>query len=121
MRKFTPRKDDSDWSASNIKRVEKLIKENRMTSNGMRMVESARRSGRWKPVEPPVVNFEPSDEFLKVLAENPKAEMNFHQLSGRHRKEYTGWINTAKREETRKRRIDESVKLLEKAMKLGLK
>ena len=45
LRKFTPRKDDSKWSELNKKRVEKMIREKRMTSAGMAKIEVARQSG----------------------------------------------------------------------------
>lgn len=46
-RRFTPRKPDSNWSASNCRRVERLIEAGRMTEHGLALVEAARRSGRW--------------------------------------------------------------------------
>ena len=46
-RKFTPRKDNSSWSESNRKRVEKLIAQKRMTEHGLARVAAARASGTW--------------------------------------------------------------------------
>ena len=121
MRKFTPRKDSSLWSASNRKRVEKLIREDRMTPSGMRKVEVAKRTGRWIPPDRPEIIFKPPAEFINALRENPIAKLNYEGLSQTHQKEYIGWIITAKREETRQRRIRESLTLLQEGKTLGLK
>jgi uncharacterized protein YdeI (YjbR/CyaY-like superfamily) len=59
--------------------------------------------------------------FSKALKKNKKAKVNFEELPPSQRKYYIGWIVTAKREETIAKRIEESVKLLEQGIKLGLK
>ena len=77
-RKFTPRKDDAKWSVSNKARVEKIIREGRMTEVGMAKVESAKRSGAWdNPVNKPVFDLTMPPEFEKALQENPAASGAF--------------------------------------------
>ena len=56
-----------------------------------------------------------------ALRTNPKAWMSFQALSAGNRRDYVVWIHTAKRPETRKRRIREAIELLSAGRKLGLK
>lgn len=120
-RRFTPRKDGSKWSSSNKRRVEKTIRDGRMTEFGLAKVEAARRSGIWeidpRPLTSPVV---PKD-LSEALARNGKARHFFESLAPTYQKHFIGWIVTAKRPETRAKRIKESVALLASGQKLGLK
>ena len=121
-RKFTPRKPDSQWSQSNINRVEKMITAGLITEHGMSLVAAAKRSGSWdNPVTPPELSFDLPPEFSAALDENKKAHENFEKLAKTYKKQYIGWIATAKRAETREKRIRESIELLEKGQKLGLR
>jgi uncharacterized protein YdeI (YjbR/CyaY-like superfamily) len=121
-RKFTPRKPGSKWSASNIKRVEAMIAKGYMTKYGLRLVEAAKSNGHWgNPVQRPQLEFKLPAEFTKALAQNPKARETFEKLALSHQKQYIGWIEVAKRPDTKARRIAESIQLLERGEKLGLK
>jgi len=60
-------------------------------------------------------------ELAKELAKNKKAKENFDKLAPSYRRQYIGWIAVAKRAETKKRRIEESIALLEKGKRLGMK
>jgi len=121
-RKFTPRKEKSVWSESNKKRVKELLKEGRMKPAGLRLVEAAKQNGNWdKVITPPQFDLTMPVEFDHVLKKHPQAGEYFNSLSKRHQKEYLLWIKTAKREETRKNRIEKSVELLLDKRKLGLK
>lgn len=122
MRKFTPRKETSVWSASNRIRVEKLIREKRMTRFGLRLVNAAKENGRWdQPAQLPEVSLEVHTEFREAMDLTPEAKRCFQQLAASHKKEYIVWINMAKRDDTRSRRIKEAVELLARGDKLGLK
>jgi uncharacterized protein YdeI (YjbR/CyaY-like superfamily) len=120
-RKFTPRKANSSWSEANKKRVRKMIKEGMMTEGGLAKIREAKESGVWlkttparkEPVIPPYIK--------EVLKKNRKALENFYNLAKSYRRQYVGWITSAKREETRRRRLDEAIRLLEKDEKLGMK
>lgn len=120
-RKFTPRKDSSKWSELNKKRVAKLIKDNRMTEMGLAKIETAKRNGCWDKQNRPNIQFDIPKEFQSALNQNKKARENFNQLSPTCQKQYIGWIVVAKRQETKERRIKESIDLLEKGQKLGLR
>ncbi len=121
IRKFTPRKDNSKWSESNKRRVEKLIKENRMTAIGLEKIEIAKHTGQWDKPDRPDIQFDLSQEFQRALAQNKKARDNFERLAPTYQKQYIGWVAVAKRQKTKEKRIKESLELLEKGQKLGLK
>ena len=121
-RKFTPRKDDSKWSLVNKKRVEQLIQDGLMTEHGLKKVEAAKRSGHWDaPGQKPKMDFKMPAAFAEALKKDPQAEAAYYNLAPSHQKQYLGWIVTAKRAETRERRIAESIQLLREGKKLGLR
>ncbi|MEJ2759331.1 MAG: YdeI/OmpD-associated family protein [Anaerolineales bacterium] len=112
-RKFTPRKPESRWSPSNIRRVEKMIAAGKMTEHGLALVEAAKQSGSWdNPVTKPELDFTIPDAFAQALEQNPQARETFESLAPTYQKQYLAWIITAKRPETKARRIEESVRLL---------
>lgn len=117
-RKFTPRTDNANWSAVNRRRVAKCIKEGRMTEFGMTKIHF-NNPPKGPPKIPKVIPVPPFME--KALRANPPAWKNFNALPPSHRRSYTGWITFAKQEETRKRRLDEAIRMLMKNERLGLK
>jgi hypothetical protein len=72
-----------------------------------------------EPDDEPRVVEEPSD-FAALLAANPRARAAFDALSYTHRKEYVRWITDAKRDETRQRRLQRSIDLLQQGTKTPL-
>jgi uncharacterized protein YdeI (YjbR/CyaY-like superfamily) len=120
-RKFTPRKDNSQWSSTNKKRVEKIINERRMTQFGLCKVKAAKKSGNWNLQSGPPIHMAIPTELSKVLSENSKAKIFFEQLAPTYQKHFIAWIAAAKRAETKAKRVTESVILLEKGERLGLK
>jgi uncharacterized protein YdeI (YjbR/CyaY-like superfamily) len=120
-RKFTPRSDKSKWSPLNKKRAGKMIKKGRMTEAGLAKINTAKEIGLWDKDDRPRISLDIPPEFAKALARNKKAKESFDKLAPTYRKHYMGWISIAKRPETKKRRIKESIALLEKGQKLGLK
>jgi uncharacterized protein YdeI (YjbR/CyaY-like superfamily) len=120
-RKFTPRRGRSKWSALNKKRAEKMVRQHKMTEAGLAKIKAAKKSGLWDEDPRPAISFDVPPELAKALTHNKKAKANFEKLAPTYRKHYIGWITVAKRAETKKRRIAESIALLEKGEKLGLK
>ncbi|SPE51036.1 conserved hypothetical protein [Verrucomicrobia bacterium] len=120
-RKFTPRKDDSGWSNTNKRRVQKIIQEGKMTEFGLAKVEAAKRSGRWERDPRPVINLDVPRDLSEALARNTNAKDFFEKLAPAYRKQFIGWIVTAKRPETRAKRLEQCLALLAKGEKLGLK
>ncbi len=120
-RKFTPRTGTAVWSASNKARVEKMVREGRMTEAGQRVIDEAKRNGSWDRVPAGRQPWEMPPEFEAALAANQAARANFEKLAPSHRKQYIGWIATARQSETRARRSAEAVGLLARNEKLGMK
>ena len=120
-RKFTPRKNDSRWSNANKKRVEKIIKDGKMTELGLAKVQAAKKSGNWKQDPRPMISMKIPADLAAALMRNKKARDFFEKLAPTYRKHFIGWIANAKRQETKVKRIKESLALLEKGKKLGLK
>ncbi len=120
-RKFTPRKSSSSWSESNKKRAEKMIRERRMTEAGMARIREARESGEWSRVREASKELAVPSFIQEALAENEKARAFFDSLANSYKRQIVGWVSSAKKEETRARRLTEVIGLLEKNQKLGLK
>jgi uncharacterized protein YdeI (YjbR/CyaY-like superfamily) len=121
VRKFTPRRVGSLWSQLNKERVARLIAGGRMTPHGLALVEAARRTGRWAQDPRAVLSFDMPAEFAAALEQNKKARAFFDQLAPSCRKHYLGWIASAKRPETRTRRVQEALTRLTAGRKLGMK
>jgi uncharacterized protein YdeI (YjbR/CyaY-like superfamily) len=122
VRKFTPRKMDSQWSSTNKERVKRMINNGLMTEFGLKKIEAAKQAGIWdKPEQKPELTYKIPDEFKKALKKNKKAQDTFSKLAPTYQKQYLGWIEVAKRPETKDKRIKESVRLLAEGKKLGLK
>jgi uncharacterized protein YdeI (YjbR/CyaY-like superfamily) len=121
VRKFTPRKPDSLWSELNKQRVEKIMKEGKMTEHGLVKIEAAKGSLLWDKRDRPQIKFDMPAELEKALKKNKKARDFFEQLAPTYKKQFIGWIKMAKREETKIKRLKETIEKLEKGEKLGLK
>lgn len=118
--KFTPRKAKSKWSPSNIERMSKLIDSGQMTDAGLSTFDMSLLDAQPKPASPKRAPRLPP--YMKqALMTNPRAWENFQKLAPSHRRNYILWITSAKREETREKRLREAIALLEKNEKLGLK
>ncbi|UCD97142.1 MAG: YdeI/OmpD-associated family protein [Candidatus Bathyarchaeota archaeon] len=121
IQKFSPRKTGSTWSELNKKRAETMISEGKMTEAGLIKIEDAKKSGEWfrNPISKGSLAV-PS--FIQAaLNGNLKAKKNFDRLAPTYKRHYIGWITSAKKEETRRRRLKEALELLEQNKKLGLK
>jgi uncharacterized protein YdeI (YjbR/CyaY-like superfamily) len=114
-RKFTPRKPTSKWSDSNRKRWTELNAAGLLTAAGKSAAPSSSRSA-----EPPAIPELPA-YLARSLKASRKAWASFQALPPSHRRQYVMWIHSAKRPETRERRIQQSIAMLEDGKTLGLK
>jgi uncharacterized protein YdeI (YjbR/CyaY-like superfamily) len=122
MRKFTPRKASSTWSERNKAHVERLIQEGKMTAAGIRSMEVARANGMWdKGIQIPAVDDTLPGPLLSAFQTNPLARDHYFRMGSKSQKQFNIWINMAKRAETVRKRVDESIHLLERGEELGLK
>jgi uncharacterized protein YdeI (YjbR/CyaY-like superfamily) len=120
-RRFTPRKPDSKWSESNKKRAEKMITQGRMTKAGLELINQAKQRGQWSQNSLPQREISVPKYIEHPLGSNEKALINFIKLAPSYRRRYIGWVDSAKKEETRKRRLAEVIGVLERNEKLGIK
>jgi uncharacterized protein YdeI (YjbR/CyaY-like superfamily) len=116
-RKFVPRVSTGHWSAINIARVRRLKREGRMTAVGLAKMEKGVRP--YVPLAKRRMAI-PADLRL-ALARNAKARGNFERLAPSYRRHYVAWIATAKKEETRARRLRNVLASLAKNKKPGEK
>ena len=110
--KYTPRSERSVWSASNKARVERLIAEGLMATAGLAKVEAAKRNGSWDKlddVERIGRGAEVPDDLAIALAEAPRAREAFDKRPPSEKKLWGYWVLSAKRPETRARRVAETV------------
>lgn len=112
MQKWTPRKAGSVWSAANKARVARLAAAGRMAAAGLAKVEAARGDGSWdklNTVEGLVRTAAVPKDLQTALAEDPAVLEKFERLAPSRRKLWTWWVISAKRPETRARRIAATV------------
>ena len=120
-RKFTPRKPDSKWSELNKKRANKMIDQGKMTKAGLVLINEARDRGQWLKSHQPKKDLAIPQYIEHALQSNNRALSNFRKLAPSYKRQFVGWVDSAKKEETRRRRLAEVIRILEKNEKLGMK
>lgn len=110
--RFSRRRTRSAWSRRNVGIAERLIEEGRMKRPGLMEVERAQEDGRWKAAYAGAADIEVPKELAIALAASPSAEGMFKALSSQNRYAILYRIATAKRPETRRRRIERFVAML---------
>lgn len=106
----SPRKAKSNWSKINKDRAERMMKEGLMAEAGQKMIELAKKTGTWHALDQINELKLPSD-LTKALAKNKKAKEFFELFPPSAKKGILEWIQNAKTEETRNKRIVETVAL----------
>ena len=118
LQKFTPRGAKSIWSKINTEKAEKLIKSGDMKPAGLKVIAAAKQDGRWDAAYESQKNISVPDDFQAELDKNPKAKAFFATLNGVNRYAILFRIHNAKKAETRVRRIQQFVEMLERGEKL---
>lgn len=108
--RFSPRRRGSVWSLLNRERAERLIGAGLMAEAGLRAVEEAKGSGMWDAAYTSRVEPEVPEDLSEALKENAEAWRNFEAFSNSAKLMYVRWVEGAKREGTRARRISEVVR-----------
>ncbi|MEY2817990.1 MAG: hypothetical protein RL275_1453 [Chloroflexota bacterium] len=114
LQKFTPRRSKSIWSKINVEKVAGLIASGEMKPAGLKAVEAAKQDGRWAAAYSSQKNMEVPADFQSALNKNKKAKAFFETLTGSIRYSFLFRIETAKKAETREKRIRQFVEMLEK-------
>jgi len=110
--RFTPRRKRSAWSRRNTGIAERLRAEGRMHPAGQAEVERAKADGRWEAAYAGPATMEVPPDLIEALAAEPKAQAMFETLNSQNRYAILYRIGTAKRADTRARRIREFVAML---------
>jgi uncharacterized protein YdeI (YjbR/CyaY-like superfamily) len=115
-RKFTPRKPESKWSTANRQRYAKMQAAGLLAPAGRKRSPTARSGDAPRPDLSSLPVY-----FERALKTNPTAWEFFQQLAVSYRRTYVAWIEAAKTEPTRQRRLSEALDRLAAGQKLGLK
>lgn len=114
LQRLTPRKPGSSWSARNREHVDRLIAEGRMTPAGLSHVEAARADGRWESAYAGSAGMVIPQDFLDALEASPAAKMFFATLDRKNLYAIYYRLQTAKRPETREKRMADILARLER-------
>lgn len=113
LQRFTPRRPRSKWSRINRDKVERLIAEGRMRPAGLEQVALAKADGRWEAAYEGQARATVPADLQRELDARPKARQNFEQLSSQNRYAILYRLQDAKRPETRARRLEKFIAMLE--------
>jgi uncharacterized protein YdeI (YjbR/CyaY-like superfamily) len=110
--RFTPRRRRSAWSQRNVAIAERLLADGRMHASGIEEVERAKADGRWESAYAGSAGSEVPPDLAQALTAEPTAQAMFERLSRQNRYAILYRIATAKRADTRARRIQQFVAML---------
>lgn len=110
--RFTPRRRRSQWSKRNVGLAERLNAEGRMHPAGVAEVERAQADGRWEAAYAGPASIEVPHDLAAALDAEPRAQELFDRLTRQNRYAILYRVTTAKRPETRAKRIAEFVAML---------
>ncbi|HEX7122132.1 MAG TPA: YdeI/OmpD-associated family protein [Gemmatimonadaceae bacterium] len=115
--RFTPRRPRSSWSKRNRDIVARLIREGRMQPAGQAEIDKAKADGRWDAAYDSPSNAKVPPDLAAALRKSPKAKRSFDALDSRNRFAILYRLATAKKPETRAKRLATFVDLLSKGQK----
>jgi uncharacterized protein YdeI (YjbR/CyaY-like superfamily) len=118
LQKFTPRRSKSIWSKRNITRVARLIEEKRMQPSGLEAIETAKKDGRWDKAYDSPSQMEVPADFLAILKKDRQAYEFFKTLNKANTYAIAWRLQTAKKPETREKRMQILLKMMKDGQKL---
>jgi uncharacterized protein YdeI (YjbR/CyaY-like superfamily) len=118
LQRFTPRKAKSIWSRVNREKVEQLIASGQMQPAGLAVVELAKQDGRWEAAYDSQRAITIPDDLQAELNQNPKAKAFFDTLDSSNRYAILFRLQTARKTETRAKRLRQFVEMLERGEKI---
>ena len=113
LQKFTPRGPRSIWSKINRQKAEDLLARGKMKPAGRKAVEAAKADGRWEAAYDSQRTGGIPADFQAALDNHPKAKDFFATLNSANRYAFLFRIQTAKKPETRAKRIQQFIEMLE--------
>lgn len=118
LQRFTPRKVRSIWSKVNKERAEALITSGRMKSSGYKAIEVAKQNGQWDSAYESQSKSTLPEDFASELNKNRQAKQFYDMLDSRNKFAIVFRINNAKKQETRQKRIEQFISMLERHEKI---
>ena len=115
-RKFTPRQPESKWSTINRRRYADLKAHGLLAAPGLERAPTSRNGDAPRPSVTAIPSY-----IQEQFEANARAWDNFEKLAPSCRRAYIGWIDSAKREETKEKRLREAIDLLAAGKQLGMK
>jgi uncharacterized protein YdeI (YjbR/CyaY-like superfamily) len=117
LQKLTPRRPKSGWSKINTRHAERLIRSGAMTRAGLAQVKAAKADGRWRAAYDSFGRATVPQDFLEKLAKNKKAKAFFDTLNKTNLYSIVYRLQTAKKPETREKRIHLIIEMLARGEK----
>ncbi len=118
LQKFSPRKSRSVWSKRNTEIIERLSKVGKMHAAGLAVVEAAKQNGQWQTAYDKPSEMKVPADFLKELEKNPTAKAFFETLNKANTYAIAWRLHTAKKPETRTKRMHALLEMLTKGEKI---
>ena len=118
LQKFTPRGPKSIWSKVNVAKVESLINLGKMQPSGLAAVNLAKQDGRWDAAYDSSSTSKVPEDFQDALEKNPQAKQFFETLNKANVYAFCWRVQTAKKPEARKARIERFIDMLNRGEKL---
>ncbi|GLI04749.1 hypothetical protein YDYSG_07790 [Paenibacillus tyrfis] len=118
LQRFTPRGAKSIWSKVNKDKAEALIASGRMQPLGLRAIEAAKQNGQWDKAYESQSRATVPDDLQSELDRNPQAKAFFETLDSQNRYAILFRVHSAKKAETRAKRIQQFVTMLERGEKI---
>jgi uncharacterized protein YdeI (YjbR/CyaY-like superfamily) len=118
LQKFTRRGARSVWSKINIGHIERLTNEGRMHPAGQAAVDAAKADGRWEQAYQSSTNAEVPADFIAAISQHTQAKAFFDTLNKANRYAIYFRLTTAKKPETRARRFDQLLGMMQRGEKL---
>ncbi len=118
LQRFTPRRKNSPWSAVNREKAENLMAQGKMREPGLREVELAKADGRWDAAYQSQSKITVPEDLQRALDENGAARAFFETLDSANRYAILYRVNTAKKAETRQKRIAQFIEMLANGEKI---
>jgi uncharacterized protein YdeI (YjbR/CyaY-like superfamily) len=118
LQRLSPRRPGSNWSSKNREHARKLIQAGRMAPAGLAQVEAAKKDGRWEKAYAGSADMEIPQDFLAALNKLPGAKKFFATLNRQNLFSIYYRLQSAKKPETRAKRMAQIMSMLEKERKL---
>lgn len=117
LQRITPRRARSHWSKRNTEHVARLLAEGRMEEPGLVHVRAAQADGRWERAYLPPSELVVPGDFVAALEAKPRAKQFYQTLNKSSKNAIASGLTTAKRPETRQRRFETFMAMLEREEK----